>query len=297
MRVTIRNLFKASGLFSCRHPTHKLFDYEVSPYHIFVARKCFPHGCVEFAWRCREFEKGRKCPRNFKHVGRKCFSCKQYHELKLSYAPETKLDDSALRDFIDDLREFEGWVESMNGRTIGFSGMIGSIKPHFKMKIESRHINVKMDGYYVAFDKGHIGNDLFDDRIYLRASERLITRTRIAPGDEMEFEGIFTHDRGRIILRSPRRMDITKNGGKQSLTPSRALVGRATGKIITGSIAHCNNCPYCSLVDIEDISRQKPSHYRRFYCLRGVTDSENCPVRLEKLLSPRSESRRSASRF
>lgn len=297
MRATIKNLFKATGLFSCRHPSHKMFDYEVSPYHIFAARKCFPHGCVEFAWRCRQFEKGRKCPRNFKHVGRKCFSCKHYYELKLCYAPETKLNDSALPDFIDDLREYESWVESMDGRIIRFSGRVESIRPHLKMRIGSRNISVRLDGYYVVFDIGHIGNDLFDDRIYLRISERLLSGTRIAPEDEMDFEAVFTPDRGRIILRNPRKVDITRNGRKQSLTPSRAQVGRATGKIITGSIAQCKNCPYCCLVDIEDFSRQKPSHYRRFYCLRGVTDSENCPVRLEKLLPPGSRPRHSTSRF
>lgn len=297
MQATIKNLFKASDLFSCRHPSHKLFDYEVSPYHIFIVKKCFPHGCVEFLWRCREFEKGRKCPRNFKHVGRNCFSCKQYHELKLCYAPETELDGSALRDFIDDLREYESWVESMNGRSVRFSGITGSIEPHYRMKINPRNSNVIMDGYYVAFDKGYIGNDLFDDRIYLRISEKRLINTQIAPGDEMEFEAVFTPDRGRIILRSPRRLEITKNGGRPALTPSRARVGRATGKIITGSITHCRNCPYCSLLDIEDISRQQPSYYRRFFCLRGVTDSENCPVRLEKFLPSRDGPGRFESRF
>jgi hypothetical protein len=202
-----------------------------------------------------------------------------------------------LRDFIDDLREYESWVESMNGRSVRFSGITGSIEPHYRMKINPRNSNVIMDGYYVAFDKGYIGNDLFDDRIYLRISEKSLIRTQIAPGDETEFEAVFTPDRGRIILRNPRRLEITKNGGRPALTPSRARVGRATGRIITGSITHCRNCPYCSLLDIEDISRQQPSYYRRFYCLRGVTDSEICPVRLEKFLPSRDDPGRFESRF
>jgi hypothetical protein len=117
----------------------------------------------------------------------------------------------------------------------------------------------------------------------------------------MEFSAIFSESRGRIILHRPRRMEISgpadrnEDSGKSRINVSRALVGRATGRIIEGSIEHCNACPYCSLIDVEDLSRQQPLYFRRFYCLRGVGDSENCPVRLEKLL-PRAEERQRAGR-
>ena len=68
------------------------------------------------------------------------------------------------------------------------------------------------------------------------------------------------------------------------MTPSRARVGRATGRIIEGSVVRCGECPYCSLMDIEDRGRKEAVHYRRYYCLRGVTNPDNCPVRIEEIV-------------
>jgi hypothetical protein len=292
MPAVIKNLYKASGLFNCHHPAHKQFGYEVSPYHVFFVKKCHPAGCVEFLWRCRKFEKGHVCPRGFKHVGRGCFSCKQYHENKISYVPETNMDANQVRDFIDDLREYRGWLESMNGKSVEFAGVVDAIRPHLVMRLDSNRSAVSMDGFYASFERGHLGRDLFDGRIYLKIPGSLLEKTAMAPGDKVDLSAIFSESRGRIIMHRPRRLEISGSGRESHISVSRALVGRATGKIIASSIEYCNGCPYCSLVDVEDMSRQQPLRYRRFYCLRGVGDSENCPIRLEKLLPLREERQR-----
>jgi hypothetical protein len=284
MATIIRNLYKAAGIFICRHPAHKQFGYEVSPYHVFRVKRCHGKGCVEFLWRCHFFEKGQACPRGFKHVGRACFSCKQYHENKINYLAETTLDQTGLKEFIDRFREYEGWLESMCGRLIEFAGEIDSISPHMEMHIEANGRSIEMDGFYIRFERGHIDCHIFDDRLYLKLSGNQFERLKAAPGDHLECKAYFTESRGRIILRKPKQIDIDRNGGKSNLNVSRALVGRATGRIIIETIEPCKGCPYLSLVDIDDRSRQTPSLYRRFYCLRGVDDPENCPVRLAGLL-------------
>ena len=282
MGRTFKNLWKAAGLFSCRHPAHRFFDYNVSPYHVLSEKKCLPGGCLEFKWRCRRFEKGQKCPRGFNHVGRNCFSCKDYHESKLHYLPETSLDENSLGEFIEKFREFVGWIESQNGRLLRFSGIVDSLKPGVKVSLTSEGMKVRLDGFFASFNNGYLNNDLFDDRIYMRIPRGLLSRLAPAKGDELECDIVFSHDRGRIILTNPRRIDLSKDGNRPILNTSRVMVGRATGKIIYGTIEPCRDCPYCALADVEDRTRARTSYYRRFFCLRGIADQETCPVRLEE---------------
>jgi len=215
----------------------------------------------------------------------------------VNYAPESSLDNAQLEKFVDSLREYQGWIEEMQGKSVEFAGVADSIMPHLEMYIESNRMSVDMDGFYVSFERGIINRDTFDDRLYLKLSGTQLERHKIAPGDRLELLAYFTESRGRIILRKPRRIEVSRNGGKADINFSRALVGRATGRIIGGSVAYCRGCPYVSLVDVANYSRRSPVHYRRFYCLRGVEDSENCPVRLSALLPSNSRENTSQRRF
>jgi len=239
---------------------------------------------VEFLWKCHDLDKGKKCPKNYRHVGKGCFSCKKFYDEKMIYGPETTLDEKELKRFMDDLLEYRGWLDSMRGKNVRFAGTVDSIMPHLKMTVDDGQNRVHMDGFYVSFDRGYFHNNLFNDRIYLRVDGRFLFRTEVAPGDDLEFDAVFTEERGRIILKNPKKTEIKKNGGKECITPSRARVARATGKIIAGSIEKCKDCAYCSLIDMEDRSRKGITHYRRFYCLRGISDSENCVVRIEEII-------------
>jgi len=297
MPEIIKNLFKASGIFKCHHPMHRPFEYKVSPYHILKVKNCYPQGCVEFKWRCYNFEKGKKCPRNFKHVGRECFSCNKYHENKETYSPETTMSSKELKRFIEDYHVFESWCDEMRGKRVRFSGQVKSIRPHLRMEIDSRRNRVSLNGYFASFDKGYLENDLFNDKIYLRLSKNILERTKLADGDEIEADVLFTEDRGRFILRQPRGIDIDKNNSKPQITVSSSLIARSTGKIIDGAIKHCHGCKFCALIDIEDLSRKRISYYRRFYCLKGVSDNENCPVRLEGIMDDYKNNRNDRKRF
>jgi hypothetical protein len=285
MVETIKNYYKMARIFRCKHPMHKQFDYSVSPYHILKLKKCYKTGCVEYQWRCYNFEKGEKCPRDYKHVGRKCSSCKKYHENKIVYQPETKLNANEMKRFLEEFRNFEGWVEEMRSKSIRFSGTIESIKPHLMMKIEANRSYIYLDSYFASLGSGYIDNALFDDRIYIKFSYSFLRKFDISSDDEIEVDVRFNENNGRIILANPKNTEIIRNGRDSGTLLSKAQVARATGKIINGNVKDCANCPYITLIDIDDQSRSKRVFYRRFYCLRGVSSPENCPVRIDKTIT------------
>ena len=290
MTEKIRNQFKIPDIFKCHHPAHRHFGYNVSPYYVLDVKKCYPGGCVEFIWRCGSFEKGQACHRGFQHVGRECFSCKQYHETKVDYAPEVTLENNKLKEFLDSYREFRGWIEDMRGKLVEFSGTIDSIAPHLEMYIEPKRSSIELDGFYLAFAEGNFRGYHFTSRLYLKMSASALERLKPAHGDSIECEAFFSESRGRVIMLRPRKIEMIKNGNHANLNLSRALVGRATGKVIIGPVIKCRGCPYLSLMDIEDTRRKNSARYRRYYCLRGIEDSETCPIRLAGLLEEQSSS-------
>lgn len=126
----IKNLHKMRRAFYYHHPAHRQFDYAVSPCHVFEVARCWSQGCVEFLWRCRQFDKGPKCPKNNRHVGRNCSSCEHYYQIKTCHTPYTDMDGDRVEGFFVESREFESWIAGMRGRAVKFSGTIESIRPH-----------------------------------------------------------------------------------------------------------------------------------------------------------------------
>jgi hypothetical protein len=283
MQNIIRNIYKSKGIFTCKHPTHEKFDFEVSPYHIFKQKNCFKSGCVEFLWQCRVDTKGKKCPRGYKHVGRNCFSCKYYHEEKICRMPAANIDNESLEQFLKDLDEYEYWLSTVENKRIKFSGQISAVFPSIIKIINDGRTSTRLNGFFIKFDRGHIGYDLFDDSVYLRVGSRFLKNHRPSPGDEIECEAELKNDRGRILLTRPSHVELDRNGGEPVIDYSRALVGKTTGAIVADDSKLCRDCPYGALLDIEVISPRE-KRYRRFYCLRGVEHAYTCPIRLEKIL-------------
>jgi len=276
-------MYKTKGVFRCNHPLHKRFGYEVSPYFILKYKKCYPEGCVEFLWRCRLSGKGKKCPRGYQHVGRNCFSCKQYYEIKVCRSPETGLDEKELSRFFAKLDEFEFWLSDLEGKRVAFSGTIAELNPSLQMIRDNNRSSVRLNGFIISFDSGHIGYDLLDDPLYLRVGSTFLARWRPAPGDQLDCRAILTIERGRMVLSKATGVEISRGGSEPLADFSKALVGRATGRIVQDDIRLCRYCPYGSLLDVCDI-RPKENHYRRFYCLKGIEYAESCPIRLSRLL-------------
>lgn len=277
-------MYKIRGLFHCNHPLHRRFDSEVSPYHVLRDKKCYPEGCVEFLWRCRLSGKGKKCPRGYRHVGRNCFSCKQYYEIKVCRTPETNLDEKELAQYFKDLDEFEFWLSGLEDKKVEFSGTIADINPSLQMFRDNGRSSTRLNGFIITFDSGHIGIDLFDDPLYLRIGSTFLARWRPAPGDQLEFRALLAIERGRMVLSRPTGIELTRGDSEPVTDFSKALVARATGRIVRDDISLCRHCQYGSLLDVHEL-RPKENHYRRFYCLKGNENAASCPVRLSQILS------------
>jgi hypothetical protein len=276
-------MYKARGLFVCKHPVHEKFDFAVSPYHIFKQKKCYGVGCVEFIWQCRVDTRGKKCPRGYKHVGRNCASCKYYHDEKICRVPEALTDQAGLDQFLKDLEDYEYWLSTVENRRLAISGTIVAVQPSIIKTIDSDKISSRLAGFLIKFDRAHIGYDLFDDPLYLRVGSTFLERHNPAPGDDIEFEAELKNDRGRIVLIKPSRVELTANGNTPLFDYSKALVGKTTGAVVLDDIRLCRDCPYGALLDIQQIN-PRPNNYRRFYCLQGVEYAYTCPIRLRRIL-------------
>jgi len=284
MQNVIKNMYKIKGLFVCKHPLHERFDFAVSPYHILKQKKCYKQGCIEFLWRCNISNKGKKCPRGYKHVGRNCFSCKYYYEEKICRVPETLVDNKTLKKYLAELEEYEYWLSTVENKRVRFSGEIAAVVPSLLKVIDNDKTSMRLTGFLIKFERGHIGYDLFDDTIYLRVGSTFLKKHIPAPDDEIELEAQLINDRGRVILIKPSHVELDHKGGEQIIDFSKALVGKTTGADVLDDIRLCRDCPYGSHLEVQ-VTGVKPDNFRRFYCLRGVEYAYNCPVRLEKIIA------------
>jgi hypothetical protein len=284
MQTVIKNRYKQRGLFVCHHPVHSRFNFEVSPYHVLKQKQCYGCGCVQFLWKCKIYGKSFVCPRGFKHVGRNCFSCKHYYEEKICRSPETSLDSESMTAYMRELEDYRYWLSTVIDRKVKFSGKIESVFPSLTKTIDNHKSHIQLQGFLISFAKAHIGFDLFDSTIYLHVGHRFIEKWQPAPDDSIDCSAELKFDRGRIVMINPTHVEIDQGDQLPYLNYSKALVGKSTGSIVVDNISACRGCPFGALLDIEVI-RPKPNQYRRFYCLRGVSHSQNCPIRLEWELS------------
>lgn len=280
MQTIIKNRFKQSNLFVCRHPAHKRFDFAVSPYHIFEQKRCHKEGCVQFVWKCKIFGKDFDCPRDFKHVGRNCGDCKHYYEEKIYRKPEFQVGETELAAFMSQLEDYRYWLSTVVDRKVTFSGEIAGVFPSLIKIIDYDKSEIRLNGFLIRFERAHLGYDLFDDRIYLQVGQGFLRKYQPADGDAIECQAILKTDRGRVVIINPTRIEYAQGDNQPLIDYSKALVGKSTGAIVKDNCSLCRGCPYGALMDVVVI-RPQPNQYRRFYCLRGVDMSRDCPIRLE----------------
>lgn len=280
------------GIFICRHPSHGKFDYQVSPYHVIQEKRCLKTGCVQFIWKCRIYAKDFRCPRGFRHVGKYCSSCKHYYEEKICRKPESLLCAEKLDVFWRNLDDYRLWLSMKLNRKIEFTGEIASIFPLLYFHGDGRHPHVKKSGYLIGFDKGLVGYELYADKIYLKISWNSFSKYRFAVGDKVEFIATLQSNRGRLIMERPTNIEIQradsdhradKSSTSAAITLSQATVGAYTGAIVEDDCRPCRGCKFGAFIEIGKI-QNRAARRRRFFCLRGVNMSANCPVRLEKIL-------------
>jgi hypothetical protein len=282
MQKVLINQYKRQDIFQCGHKSHFKFEKNVSVYHVLKEKGCYPEGCIYFLWKCRLLNKGHSCPKGYQHVGKSCFSCKNYFEEKVWYQPEILLDKEEFENFQRDLEEFEDWLQSVVGKRIEFSGTVNSVKPHFIKKGLGSNQILTFPGFLISFKEGYLDRVFFKDYIFLSISRKSQENLRFAKGDKVEFEATLRTDKGRIILERIGHVEFSEKKGEAFWNESLALVTKNTGTELDCQPEKCLVCENGCLLDVVEREGERSKIYRHLFCLAGVVDPEACVYHLAK---------------
>ena len=275
VRTTV-NHYKRQDVFKCVQQAHARFENKVSVYHVLKERGCYPRGCIYFMWKCRKLNKGRSCPRKFKHVGRKCFGCKEFYDEKVINSPEVVLSDEEFPKFMRDLGEFETWLYSLKGMEVNFSGIIYSVKPRMRQVIQGKRGHIALNGFVLIFREAFFDLVKFEDLCYLTISKGLQAKYRFSKGDKIDFYARVSVDRGRLILKRPNRIEIDERGEGETWSWDKALVAARTASPIPYQLEKCFACDRGCLLDTIERTNVGDRHKRQLFCLEGIKNPMLC---------------------
>ncbi|UCD70563.1 MAG: hypothetical protein JSW70_06025 [Syntrophobacterales bacterium] len=275
VRTTV-NHYKRQDVFKCVQQAHTRFENKVSVYHVLKERGCYPRGCIYFNWRCRKLNKGQSCPRKFKHVGRKCFGCKEFYDEKVINCPEVVLSDEEFSKFMRDLGEFETWVNSLKGIEVNLSGIIYSVKPRMRQVIHGKKGRIELNGFVLIFREAFIDLTKLEDLSYLTISKGLQAKYRFSKGDKIDLYARVSVDRGRLILKRPNRIEIDERGEGETWSWDKALVVARTASPIPNQLEKCFACDKGCLLDTIEINNLGERHKRQLFCLEGIKNPMFC---------------------
>jgi len=281
VRTTI-NHYKRQDVFKCVQQAHARFENKVSVFHVLKEKGCYPRGCIYFNWRCRKLNKGRSCPRKFKHVGRKCFGCKEFYDEKVMNCPEVILSDEEFSKFMRDLGEFETWLGSLKGTEVNLSGTIYSVKPKMRHVIQGKRGRIELNGFVLIFREAFFDLVKFEDLCYLTISKGLQAKYRFSKGDKVDLYARVSVDRGRVILKRPNRIEIDERGEGETWSWDKALVAARTASPIPYQLEKCFACDRGCLLDTIERTDAGERYKRQLFCLEGIKDPHSCIYDLAK---------------
>jgi hypothetical protein len=273
------NQYKRLDVFRCSQDAHRQFGGKVSVYHVLKEKACYPKGCLYFLWRCGLFEKGHRCVSGYTYVGKLCKGCTYYLEEKVHLQPERILTKEAYDCFLEDLEEFETWLETVKFKSLNIAGRIRTVKPQVETVLLPGERHLRIPGYLLVVKNGFIGQDLFMDTFYVRVSKQLMKQVRFVPKMRFEMTGEIREDRGRLIVNRPRKIEILKKGWGFPWTDEKALVAVKTATLLKEQTDPCLECRWGTLTDVIDRRHHEETRYRNLYCLKGIADPEGCYVR------------------
>ena len=277
----MKNLYKFTHMFSCVHESHSGYKNKMSVYHILKEKKCYPHGCIYFRWRCKQLNKRKKCDRGFKHVGRNCFGCKYFYEEKIHNYPVLQVSKSEYRTFLSQLDEFEDWLSEVQEREQEIDGIIDSIKPLFVKKIYPKTDFISFRGYLIVFKEIFLGRVHWEDYAYARISSDYYNSLKLGVGDRLEARARIKTDRGRIILHHLKAVTVISRGQPAEWNREKVLLAREVATQFSEQPENCVQCPFGALVDVENHHHRREFARRQLLCLKGVQDYRDCYVKVE----------------
>lgn len=281
----LRNEYKRQDVFRCVHDAHAHFSNRVSVHHVLTEKKCFPGGCIYFLWRCKLLNKGTTCPRGFRHVGRKCFGCREFYDEKVINRPEILLDETGFRTFRADFEKFKDWVEEVRGREVCFTGTVSAVKPMLTRVPSGKKETLRFGDFLVCFDGGFFDMTRLDDLCYLVVGRPAYGRHRFRRGDRVELWAKVGFDRGRVVMVRPRRIDFEDRGDGNVWREGDAIVAARIGTVVSGQPEPCVACEKGCLVDVAGGVPDRGGRRRELVCLEGNDGPEGCAFRIERILT------------
>ncbi|MBD3237874.1 MAG: hypothetical protein GF330_14340 [Candidatus Eisenbacteria bacterium] len=273
----MRNSYKREDVFVCRHESHRGFDHRVSAYHVLIEKRCMPHGCIDFVWKCKRLDRGGACPKGYRHVGNNCAQCRFYDEEKVQRRPACLLGEAAYRDFVQDCRDFDAWTERLRGRRVEVGGRITDLRPHLIREIDGRRSRLVLRGFLVRLERGYVGLEGVEDPLYVRIGRRAQQRARLARGDRIDCLAEVGLDRGRLVATGVRRLEVEERGGEAPAAWEAALLSRLDAVAVPDQPERCLRCSRGVLVDVRELGREQRRPRRELLCLEGIGRPEDCP--------------------
>ncbi len=274
----MKNLYKKQNVFICRHEAHNGFQSKMSVFHILKEKKCFPHGCVYYKWKCKSMNKGKACYRGYQYVGKNCPGCRYFYEETVHCYPQLVLDQQKYPAFLNEFKQFEEWLQDHQGREWEIHGRIYGIKPRFEKTLFPRAERLTFRGFLLIFHGLYLERTHIQDLVYAHISPLTQENLKFGKGDTLTARATLTTDRGRLILKKLRRIDIEQRGEPAEWSRSRALVARETATSFPYQPQGCIQCPFGALVDVTDL-RNGDNHFRELFCLKGIQDPRGCHIR------------------
>ncbi|HNW60291.1 MAG TPA: hypothetical protein PKI62_11490 [bacterium] len=272
----MKNPYKRNDVFTCHYSRHAAFANRVSAWHVLVAKKCYPQGCLEFKWSCALLNKGKRCSRGFNRMGRLCPGCAHYRDEKVHYQPCLQLTPAGLARFQQDLEAFDEWVAEHQGREQDVTLRIAAVKPRFLKEIDSQGARLRLDGFLLIAREGFIGRDALEESFFAVITPQQQERLALAPGDLLDARGAFSLDQGRILFPRLHALEVSERIGAAAWRSSQALVARQSARTISGQPEQCLQCCQGALVDVID-RRSRPERPRReLICLEGIENETAC---------------------
>lgn len=278
------NPYKRLDIFKCKSLGHAKFENRVSVHHVLRVKKCFPQGCIYFLWRCKLLNKGNSCPKGYTHVGRNCFGCKEYFDEKIHNQPILLVNQNEYEEFLDELDDFEDWLESIHGKFAEIKGTILTIKPALTKIIHNQSSHLNLNGYFIHFDEAFIDTVHWEDHCYAFIYPDMQERFKFAPGDTIEFRSKIELDQGRLVFKKLNSIEFDYRSENPTWSNSHALVLKHTIFPFDHQPKKCQQCDQGVLVDVIDKSRPRWERSRELFCLKSFPDPEVCYYEVEKKL-------------
>ena len=283
------NPYKRLDVFKCKSLGHSKFENRVSVYHVLHVRKCFPEGCLYFIWRCLLLNKGQKCKKGYKHVGRSCASCKQYYDEKINNQPELLIPYAEYQEFLEELDEFEDWIKSIKNKFIDIEGTITTIKPAFSKTKDRQNSQINLKGYFIHFKEAFLERIYWEDSCYAHIYPDQQERFKFGSGDKIEFRAKIELNQGRLLFKKISSVDFLERSNNSIWNRSRALVLKYSVIPFDQQLVKCLHCDQGMLIDVTDKSRNQWEHTRELICLKSFPSAANCYYKVEDKLFEETE--------